>query len=92
LIGFLTGLGPVTPPVAPGAPAPGAEPLARTNVTPVVTIGGQTAQVLFSGLAPGFIGLYQINFQVPQTAPMGSIDVVIASGGVNSNTAKLEIR
>lgn len=36
------------------------------TVNPVsVTIGGQEAQVIFAGLAPGFAGLYQVNAIVP---------------------------
>lgn len=92
LLAFLTGLGSVNPPVATGFPAPSQEPLARTTANTTVTVGNQSATVLFSGLAPGFIGLYQVNFQVPSTAPAGSVDVVIAAAGTNSNTAKLEIR
>ena len=36
-----------------------------TTTTPVITINGIQAQILFSGLAPGFIGLYQVNLIVP---------------------------
>ncbi len=61
---FATGLGAVSPRVATGAAA-AAEPLSRTTTEPVVTIGGARAAVQFSGLAPGFVGLYQVNVVVP---------------------------
>ena len=92
LLAFLTGLGSVNPPVATGSPAPGQEPLARTAAVTTVTVGNQSAAVSFSGLAPGFIGLYQVNFQVPALTPAGNVDVVAATAGANSNTAKLEVR
>ena len=47
---------------------------------PTVTIGGVTVAVndgFFSGLAPTFIGLYQVNVQVPATAPTGDAIPVI---------------
>ncbi len=59
-----TGLGPTEPFVAAGNPAP-ASPLARTLVTPEVLIGNSPATVVFSGLTPGFAGLYQVNAVVP---------------------------
>lgn len=92
LLLFLTGLGAVSPAVSSGAPAPAQEPLARTTAAPALTTGGQTAEIFYSGLAPGFIGLYQMNFRVPANAPAGSVDVVVATGGNMSNVAKLEIR
>ena len=66
-----SGQGGVTPAVADGAASP-SNPLARTQDDPAVFIGGRRATVSFSGLAPGYIGLWQINAQVSQDAPLGS--------------------
>lgn len=43
-----------------------------------MTIGGQTAEVLFSGLAPGKVGLYQLNVRVPKNAPAGEDDLIVS--------------
>jgi uncharacterized protein (TIGR03437 family) len=69
---YLTGLGAVNPPVADGAAAPSAEPLARSTGDLRVTVGGRTAAVLYQGLAPGLAGLYQLNVQIPSSLPAGS--------------------
>jgi uncharacterized protein (TIGR03437 family) len=50
-----------------------------------VIVGGAEAQVLFAGLAPQFVGLYQINIFVPLGAvPGDAVPVVIEQGGVMS--------
>lgn len=59
-----------------GEAAP-SRPAAKTVTTPTVTIGGQAAQVTFSGLAPGFVGLNQVNVVVPLTAQAGSAVPVV---------------
>ena len=64
LVIYCSGLGAVSPPVADGAAAP-LSTLSKTVNPVTVTIGGQSAQVLFAGLAPGFAGLYQVNAIVP---------------------------
>ena len=91
---YATGLGPVNPPVATGAPAPSAEPFARTTDTPLVSFGGvYAATVPFSGLAPRYVGVYQVNAQVPATAPSGNaVPLSIAIGGVTSNTVTIGIK
>ena len=66
LIIFVTGVGGVSNPPATGA-ATADSPLARARVTPVVTVGGEAAKVLFAGLTPGFAGLGQINIQLPES-------------------------
>jgi uncharacterized protein (TIGR03437 family) len=62
-----------------------ADPLYATAVAPTVTIGGAPAGVAFSGLAPGFVGLWQLNIEIPANAPTGtSIPLVISIGGQTS--------
>ena len=76
---YTTGLGKATPngdpngavlPSDTGAPVSG-NPLYYTVAAPTVTVGGVTAKVIFSGLAPGYNGLYQVDFQIPSNAPTG---------------------
>jgi uncharacterized protein (TIGR03437 family) len=88
---YLTGLGAVDQNVESGQASP-AQPLARTVSTPVVTIGGVNAEVSFSGLAPTFAGLYQVNVTVPAGASTGSQEVVVRLNGVASRPARIWIR
>jgi len=89
---FCTGLGPVDPPVASGVTAPSST-LALTTTKPVVTVAGISADVPFSGLAPGFVGLYQINIQVPANAPSGpAVNVQISIGGVAGNVVTMAVQ
>ncbi len=62
---YLTGMGAVTPSIADGTASTG-NPL-NGSVKPIVYVADQQAAVLFSGLAPGFPGLYQINVTIPTT-------------------------
>ena len=68
---YCTGLGPVNNQPATGTAAL-SNPLSTTATAPVVTVGGVLAAVSFSGLAPGFVGLYQVDVQVPESTPMGT--------------------
>ncbi len=48
---------------------------------------------VFAGLAPGFEGLYQIDFQIPANAPSGAaVPLYIQTGARASNTVTLAIR
>jgi uncharacterized protein (TIGR03437 family) len=88
---YCTGLGTVTNEPASGAAAP-YSPLARTSSNPVVTIGGAQATVIFSGLAPGFVGEYQINALVPASVTTGSaVPVAISFEGATSNTVTIAV-
>jgi len=81
---YVNGLGPTNNQPASGLVAPGNPNLATTKTTPVVTIGGQPATVVFSGLAPGIVGEYQVNVQVPAGISAGNQPITIAIGGVTS--------
>ena len=62
---YLTGMGAVSPSVADGT-AGKASPLSYTQAAPLtVYLAGQPAQVVYSGLAPGYPGLYQLNITLP---------------------------
>jgi uncharacterized protein (TIGR03437 family) len=88
---YLTGLGAVQNEPATGT-ASSPTSLSLTLVTPQVTIGGVIAPLAFSGLAPGFIGLYQINATIPLGSPTGLLDLVVQSNGVTSNAAKVAVQ
>jgi uncharacterized protein (TIGR03437 family) len=89
---FATGLGAVDQTIPDGAAAPSA-PLANTVVKPTVKIGAQSAVVSFSGLAPGFVGLYQIDAMVPEGITPGSaVPVVMSIAGQTSPPVTISVR
>jgi len=88
---FCNGLGPVTNQPASGNSA--GVPLSMTTPSQAtVTIGGATANVSFSGLAPGFPGLYQVNAQVPTSIQAGNQQVIVSIGGASSPALTLPVQ
>jgi uncharacterized protein (TIGR03437 family) len=54
-------------------------------VSPQVTLGDATLTLLFAGMAPGEVGVYQINVKVPASVPSGlSIPLTITQGGTKT--------
>lgn len=90
LVMYVLGMGATNPPVLSGNPAPSG-PYAYAAVQPTVTVDNQNAQVLFGGLTPTFVGLYQINFVVPPTARTGTLDVVVTQGSAVANTTTIAV-
>jgi uncharacterized protein (TIGR03437 family) len=78
---YCTGLGPVGGAMVTGAPASSTSLQPTTPQPAAATLGGIPATVSFSGLTPGFIGLYQINVQVPANAAPGSFLNIGIGGG-----------
>ena len=80
---YCTGLGPTR--LAPNG-------LRLTAVTPAIYIGSTPLSPAFSGLAPGFTGLYQIDVQIPGGLPPGRIPIVVTSGQTYSNQAYITVQ
>jgi minor extracellular serine protease Vpr len=89
---YVNGLGPVTNTPGSGQVSP-ASPLATTVNTPQVLVGNRPAQILFSGLAPGIVGLYQVNIVVPADAPTGpEVELSIRQSGVTARSSRIAVQ
>jgi uncharacterized protein (TIGR03437 family) len=92
---FGTGQGAVRNPPPDGAPAASSPP-AETPVPPMVTIGTSSRRDVvpeFSGLAPGLVGVWQINARVPEaTVPAARVPLVVRYAGSASNVAFIAVR
>jgi uncharacterized protein (TIGR03437 family) len=100
---FATGLGPVIgangeAPPADGAAAP-LNTIYQTTATVSATIGGVNVPVLFSGLTPSLVALYQVNVLVPAGVPTGSavplvltVTDPVTGQSVQSNSVTLAVQ
>lgn len=87
-----SGPGAFSNPVVDGAAASGTT-LNGTKSTPQVFIGGVPAEVQFSGLAPNFAALWQLNVKVPtQSFITGRVPVIVYVDGVNSNEVTIFVQ
>jgi hypothetical protein len=77
---YVTGLGSVDQPIAAGAAAP-LDRLIRTRLQPRVRVDGSEAEVQFSGLAPGWVALYQVNALLPAPLPAGEREIELEAAG-----------
>jgi len=80
LVILATGLGPVTPNAVTGfnsLDANGDFVRRDTVEIPRVMIGGVEQQVLFSGLSPEFVGVYQVNIFVADGTPTGDAQPLV---------------
>jgi len=61
---------------------------------PAVYINGLPCHVVYSGPAPGFRGLYQVNVQVPADLPAGphAWPLLLAIGGARSNGVEIGVQ
>jgi len=78
------GLGETDSPVENGANS--LDRLRMTQKQPTVLIGGRPAEVLFSGLSPQFVAVYQVNAIVPaETQASGEVSVQLQIGGTTTS-------
>jgi uncharacterized protein (TIGR03437 family) len=83
---YATGLGPVRPAVGAGVPG-ASDPLSETLDPVSVSIGDVPYLVMWAGLAPDTVGIYQINVYVPGGHIAGDdLPVVVTVGGTSSAT------
>ncbi len=90
LVIYLTGLGATAPAVQDGMAPPNGT-LASAILTPTVTLGGDSLGVLYAGLVPGLVGVYQINAVVPLHAPQGLTVPLVISQGQASTTVGVRV-
>jgi uncharacterized protein (TIGR03437 family) len=89
IIIYATGLGAVNNPPADGQSS--LDQLRTNLVAPQVLIGGVSAQVLFAGLSPQFVGVNQINVTIPNVAPGNSVPLQLQMGGITTPTVTIAI-
>lgn len=88
---FATGPGALSKTLDDGAAAP--TPPIETTSTPQVFIDGVEARIQFSGLAPGFAGLWQINAYVPDKSFVtGRVPIQVFMDGVDSNEVSVFVQ
>ena len=87
---FFTGGGALLPTVLTGVF--GRLPPAIMTETVVVGVDDKGSKILFQGYAPGFLGLYQVNFDLPEDAGCGVRNLVIRVGGSFSLDSKTVIQ
>ena len=79
LVFYLSGLGQTIPATLSNTPVEA--PLPELIQSAAITVGGMELPVLYGGLTPGFIGLYQINTQLPDDVAIGDAVPVVVSAG-----------
>ncbi len=87
---YLTGLGAVSPSVADGA-AGSSSTLSNAINTISADVNGVTALVSYSGLAPGLVGLYQVNAQIPSGVATGDNFLEISGPDGYSSEALISV-
>ncbi|MEJ7605877.1 MAG: IPT/TIG domain-containing protein [Bryobacteraceae bacterium] len=91
VIVYSTGLGTTTQALTTGQIAPVGETFFNTSPA-TVTVGGREARVYYSIASPGFAGLYQAAFQIPEGAGTASVPVVLRVGTTASNTVNISLQ
>ncbi len=88
---YLVGMGLTDQTVPSGTASPSAS-LAHVRDTPTLMLNGApVTNILFAGLTPTAVGLYQVNFEVPASAPNGDLQLVVTQTSGQSTSAILPV-
>jgi uncharacterized protein (TIGR03437 family) len=86
---YVAGMGMTSPNVTSGMASPStnlASPLDLASLT-LNGVAIPAANILFAGLTPTLVGLYQVDFQVPANAPNGDLQLVLTqTSGLSTST------
>jgi adhesin/invasin len=91
IIAYLTGSGPVSPAATDGIAAP-LDSLVVATASHSATIGSEPATVNFAGLAPGWVGLVQVNLVVPAGLAGGTYPLIVTIDGQASNAGNISVQ
>jgi uncharacterized protein (TIGR03437 family) len=89
VIVYMTGGGAVNHPISTGAASP-VSPVSSVTGHATATIGGKSADILFLGMAPYFVGILQADVTIP-TLSAGDYPLVVTIDGVQSNAALVSV-
>ncbi len=92
MLAYFTGGGPVNAsgPLVTGAASPGAGPSPDIESAQVTVDGVQSTSIPYAGLTAGFVGLYQVNFVIPQVA-VGDHNLVLTIDNASSAATTISI-
>ena len=88
---YMTGQGPVAP-NWPTGKAASAVPLILAPTEAHALVGGVAGKIEFLGLAPGMVGVLQMNFRPDHFTPLGDQPLKVNIGGHESNDGVISIR
>jgi len=101
LVLYAVGLGQTSPAATAGMASPGAGMLASVTPTPLICFGdlnpiagtANCVKPFFAGLTPGYFGLYQLNFTLPNGVPTGNaVPISVIVGNSTSNSLSIAIQ
>ena len=91
IIAYLTGTGPVTPAASTGVPAP-LDSLSYVTLPYNAQLWPNPAAIAFAGLAPGYVGLTQMNVSIPPGLATGTYPLTLTVNGQAANTANVSVK
>jgi uncharacterized protein (TIGR03437 family) len=88
---YVSGMGMTNPNVASGIASPSTNLATPLDSATFTLNGASVPNILFAGLTPTLVGLYQVDFQVPPNAPNGDLPLVLTQTSGLSNSTILPV-